>query len=254
MRRVFTALLSLGLLSLGLAASSLGQSSPELSGAVDETITTEQGTQALKDDWSASKADLEHRYRVARSNVEWLNERIAVEQQRADALDDRVGELERRLDESTRLQAVIQDSMVAVLHRLERIVSADLPFLAEEREVRLRSLRAELAKPEVESAEKLRRLLEGLLIEAQYGQTVEVTQERITLDGRETYVDMLRLGRLAMFWRTPDGSRIGTWDPLAETHVLLPDRHARTIQRAMEMATRMRPVQLLSLPLGRIEP
>lgn len=239
-------------LLLVLVAAAAGQTAEDLTGKVDQTITTEQGTQALKDDWAGEKADLEHRFRVAKGNVEWLRDRIAVERQRAGALDDRVRELQRRLDESTRLQAVIQDSMTAVLHRLERVVDADLPFLAEERASRLRVLRAELAKPEVDSAEKLRRLLEGLLVEAQYGQTVEVTQERILIDGRETFVDMLRLGRLAMFWRTPDGRQIGTWDPVAEAHVALPDRHARTMQRAMEMATRMRPVQLLSLPLGRI--
>lgn len=238
----------------GLVATvpATAQDREELPGEVDKTITIEQETQVLRDDWATDRAELEQRYRVAKANVEWLHERIAVEQQRADALDARVRELQRRLDESGRLQAVIQDSMVAVLQRLDRVVEVDLPFLADERSTRLRFLRAELAKPEVDPAEKLRRLLEALLIEAQYGETVEVTQERITIDGRETFVDMMRLGRLAVFWRTPDGRHIGTWDPVTENHVVLPDRHARTLQRAMEMATRMRPVQLLSLPLGRI--
>ncbi len=241
-------------LVLLIAAPGLAQTAEDLSGTVDETIDTEQTTQELRDEWATEKTALENRYRVASSNVEWLRERIAVEEQRAAGLDDRVGELERRLAESGRLQAVIQDSMVVVLQRLEKAVAADLPFLAEEREARLRSLRGELARPEVNSAEKLRRLLEGLLVEAQYGETVEVTQQRIAIDGQEKFVDMLRLGRLAMFWRTPDGNQIGTWDPVSQSHVELPGRYSRTLQKAMEMATRMRPVQLLSLPLGRIAP
>jgi hypothetical protein len=246
--------LSLAVLLLLAAAPALGQTAEDLSGTVDETIDTEQATQEMRDEWATEKAEYENRYRVARSNVDWLRQRIEVEQQRSAALDDRVAELERRLDESGRLQAVIQDSMVAVLHRLERVVDADLPFLAQERQQRLQFLRAELAKPEVDPAEKLRRLLEGLLVEAQYGETVEVTQEKITIGGNEVFVDMLRVGRLAMFWRSPDGTMIGTWDPVTEAYAELPGGYSRTLQKAMEMATRMRPVQLLSLPLGRIQP
>ena len=246
--------LLLAALLLSATAPVLAQTAEDLSGKVDETIATEATTQGLKNTWATEKSSLEERYRAAKANVEWLQERLEVEQQRATALDDAVHELERRQTESARLQTVIQDSMVAVLHRLERVVAADLPFLATERQQRLEYLRAELAKPEVESGEKLRRLLEGLLVEAQYGGTVEVTQERIAIEGTEKVVDMLRLGRLAMFWRTPDGAQIGTWDPVTATHVLLPGKHSRTVQKAMEMATRIRPVQLLSLPLGRIQP
>jgi hypothetical protein len=246
--------LLLAALLLCATAPVLAQTAEDLSTKVDSTIATEANTQQLKNTWATEKSSLDERYRAAKANVTWLNERLKVEQQRASALDDAVRELERRQTESARLQAVVQDSMVAVLYRLERAVAADLPFLASEREQRLAFLRAELAKPEVESGEKLRRLLEGLLVEAQYGGTVEVTQERITIEGTEKVVDMLRLGRLALFWRTPDGAQIGTWDPVTATHVLLPGKYSRTIQKAMEMATRIRPVQLLSLPLGRIQP
>lgn len=232
----------------------LAQTAEDLTAKVDSTIATEASTQQLKTTWATEKSSLEDRYRAAKANVTWLNERLGVEQQRASALDDAVRELERRQTESTRLQAVVQDTMIAVLHRLERAVAADLPFLATERQQRLTSLRAELARPEVEAGEKLRRLLEGLLVEAQYGGTVEVTQERIAVAGTEKIVDMLRLGRLALFWRTPDGAQIGTWDPATATYVLLPGKHSRTVQKAMEMATRIRPVQLLSLPIGRIQP
>lgn len=242
------------LLVVLLALPAFAQTADDLSGTVDETIGIAEDTQELKDEWADERTDLENRYRVARANVAWLQERINVERQRAQALDQRVAELERRLDESGRLNAVIQDSMVAVLRRLDDVVAADMPFLAAERSRRLASLRAELAKPEVASAEKLRRLLETMLVEAQYGESVEVTQEKIAIDGQEKFVDMLRVGRLAMFWRSPDGEQVGTYDPVSQQHTLLPSGESRTIQRAMEMATRMRPVELLSLPLGRIQP
>ena len=56
-----------------------------------------------------------------------------------------------------------------MLRRLEESVARDLPFLTEERSLRLASLRQELVRPDIAGAEKLRRLLEALQIEAQYG-------------------------------------------------------------------------------------
>lgn len=242
------------LLAVLFVVPALAQTADDVTETVDETIDIAKDTQQKKDEWAGERTDLENRYRVAKSTVAWLKERIAVEQQRAAGLDDRVAELERRLDESGRLQDVIQDSMVAVLHRFEDVVEADMPFLLEERTRRLASVRAELAKPEVNSAEKLRRLLEAMLVEAQYGESVEVTQEKITIGGQEKFVDMLRIGRLVMYWVTPDAAQVGTWDPVSGNYVELPASESRTIQRAMEMASRIRPVALLSLPLGRIQP
>ena len=66
------------------------------------------------------------------------------------------------------------------------------------------------------------------------------------------HVDVLRIGRLAMFWRSPDGSRIGTWDPAQAAWIELPGKYDRVVSRSMEMASRMRPTELVSLPLGRI--
>ena len=162
--------------------------------------------------------------------------------------------MERRLEEADRLSLTIQDTLNAVLIRLEDWVDRDLPFLKEEREGRIDYLKKELVKPDVSDADKLRSLLEALQIEMNYGSTVEVTQQKIELEGEELFVDLLRVGRVSVFWRTPDGKRCGEFDVGTRKWVELPGKHNRSIGIAMDMATRMRPVELLSLPLGRIEP
>jgi hypothetical protein len=253
-RRLTLALLFVLPLAAWPAARQAGaQSSPdELTAKVDGTVGVARETQSTQDVWAIEKSDLELRYRSAKANVNYLNDRLAIELAEADALEAAVRDLERMLSESTQLQEVIQDSMNVALGRLERAVAHDLPFLPEERKARLASLKQLMAKPDVDSAEKLRQLLEAMLVEAQYGETVEVTQEPISLDGDEVYVDMLRVGRLVLFWKTPDGARIGTYDP-NDGWVDLPSKYLRTVSRAMEMASRMRPVELINLPLGRIE-
>jgi hypothetical protein len=253
MRRVLLAALSLTMLAG--AASLLAQSeSSKLKQTVDKTVGIQKETQQSQDQWKKEKAELEARYRAARVNVNFLSERKSVEEKRLRALEENIAEMERRLEEADRLSLTIQDTLNAVLNRLEDWVDRDLPFLMEERESRIAYLKKELVQPDVSDADKLRRLLEALQIEMNYGSTVEVTQQKIELEGEELFVDLLRVGRISVFWRTPDGKRCGEFDRGSRKWIELPGKHNRRIGVAMDMATRMRPVELLSLPLGRIEP
>ncbi len=62
------------------------------------------------------------------------------------------------------------------------------------------------------------------------------------------------VGRLGLFWLTPDMSRGGAWDPAAAAFVPLGGEALDSIRRAVEMATRRRPVGVLPLPLGTVAP
>jgi len=222
--------------------------------ATGEAIGTRQQTQQQADEWSDEEATLVARFRAAKANVAWLAGRKAEEQARVTAIEDRIAELGRRLDEAGRLEGSMQDTLLVIFERLEDGVQHSLPFLPAERRLRLESLATELVRADVESGEKLRRLLEALQVEAGYAATVEVYQDRITVADEELYTDILRLGRVALFWRTPDGDRVGLYDQATGRWAELPDRENRNIALAMEMATRMRPVEIIGLPLGRIAP
>ncbi len=217
-------------------------------------VSTRQDTQDHLDDWAEQKADLTSRFRSARANVDWLQSRRSDELEKVAALEERIAEMKRRLTEARRLESSIQDSLMVILVKLEKTVRNSSPFLPEERNLRLDSVRRDLVQPDVPSAEKLRRLLEALQVEAGYASTVEVYQDRIEIEGQDIHVDILRLGRLSLFWRTSDGSRVGHYDRAANCWAELPGRHGHAIARAMEMATRMRPMDLIDLPLGRIQP
>ncbi len=226
----------------------------DLGTAAADAIETRRDTQVQQDAWAVEREALRARWRALNHEVDWLDERAELESARTAALQERVDELSRRLAESDRLEASLQDSLLTILDRLEDAVALDTPFLGEERALRLAGLRRELVRPDVPAAEKLRRLLESLQVEAAYGGSVEMTGERIDVDGVVLTVDMLRIGRLSLFWRTPDGKRVGTWDPAADTWIELPEGERRTVGLAMDMAARLRPVEVLSLPVGRIAP
>lgn len=254
-RRTF---LAAGLTAILLAGGAVwssaqtdGQKAREETG---QAIDTRQDTQQRQNEWSEEEADLVRRLRAASATVAWLNERKAEETAKVDALDARVAELQRRLGEADRLEGSMQDTLMVIFRRLEESVAASLPFLPAERSRRLAVVSDDLVRPDVTSAEKLRRLLEALQVEGGYASTAEVYQDLIEVDGQEIHADVLRLGRMALFWRTPDGDRVGSFDQAAGLWVELPGGDKRRIAMAMEMAARMRPVELIDLPLGRIAP
>lgn len=221
---------------------------------VAATLVQRQRTQTAREDWEKERIALTARYRAAQADLAALAPRVAERADAVAATRDRVDELKRRLLESDRLGASLQDTLLALVDRLDAAVAVDLPFLPDERAQRLSLLREELAKPAVEPAEKLRRVLEALMVEASYGSSVEVVRDNVVVDGESLYADVLRLGRVALFWRTPDGEHGGWFDPASRTWAELPGGDLRLIGRAMEMAAHRRPVELIELPLGRIAP
>lgn len=219
---------------------------------VTEAVETAHDVQGELDSWAQEKESLEVRYKSAQANIAWLSERLRLQGNVEEELDGDIAEYSRRLVEAGRLQNAIQDTLDAVLGRLETVVAEDLPFLHEERQGRLEMLASLNARDDVPAAEKLRRLLEAMIIEAQYGKTVEVTAGNIPVGPRNIHADILRIGRLVMFWRTPDKKEFGTWDPATAQWVPLPGGERRVINRAFDMAAHVRPTELISLPLGRI--
>jgi hypothetical protein len=96
-------------------------------------------------------------------------------------------------------------------------------------------------------------MMEARHVETEYGHRFEVTQETISLDSRPIAVEVLRAGRLALFFKTPDGNIVGHYDRGAGKWKQLPGKYKRPVREAVEMALRRRPVDLVKLPVGRIE-
>ncbi len=240
------------LFTLIFAGTSLGQSGTAVRDTVDGTVAVRQQTQQKEDAWAGEKNALTRRFHLATTRNSWLEDRVDVQSQRTEAVEDRVAELQRRLSEADRLEGSLQDTLQVILKRLQISVSESLPFLPEERQFRLQTLHSDLARLDLDPAEKLRRLLEALQVETGYGSTVEVYQDKISVAGQSLSVDILRLGRVALFWMTPDRKQGGLYDQGLAAWTVLGGGALRRIGLAMDMATRVRPVELVNLPVGRI--
>jgi Protein of unknown function (DUF3450) len=257
MKRLIWSATVLAGVSLGtaLVAGSLrAQEAKSLSDTVAKTVETQQQTQKKQEAWAEEKNDLAARYRAAKAQVDYLEKTKAFEQNEVSELDKGIAELNRRMIESAKLKDNLEDSLNVVVNHLDNFIKQDIPFLMDERHARIASVRDAIAKPEVSAAEKLRRVLEALQVEANYGNTVDVSQERIKVGNDDVSADVIRVGRVSVFWRSPDGKRVGEYDRASNQWVELDHKYTESINDVRDMVLRLRSTKVITLPLGRIQP
>lgn len=122
--------------------------------------------------------------------------------------------------------------MRRMINGLERFIRLDVPFLLEDRLERVERLRALLLRSDVTVAEQFRLVLEAFLIEMDdYGRLGDTYTDVITTaNGSTLEVEILRIGRVALLYVTPDGSQAGAWDNNARQWVTLDPSMAQEIR------------------------
>ncbi|QFI56326.1 DUF3450 domain-containing protein [Aeromonas simiae] len=133
---------------------------------------------------------------------------------------------------------------------LEVWVTNDLPLRKEEREARLAHLKQTLARSDVSESEKFRVLLQAYQIEAEYGNRLDVWQQRLTLEGQERLVDVVALGRIALLAMTTDGHQAWRWSTQAKAWLPLDVQWFGAIRQAIELANEKQTPTLLRLPMS----
>ncbi|MDL1958079.1 MAG: DUF3450 domain-containing protein [Deltaproteobacteria bacterium] len=223
-----------------------------LLGGVSKTIEVRRQTQKEEDVWAGKKAELTARLRSLEAEREHLSE---VKDRTGRALETEkalIAEAERKIRETARIREGLESYLGSIVTELEAFIQQDLPFLREEREMRLASIHGTLSHPEKTAAEKYRRVMEALQVETEYGRTVEVYQETVDIEGQPILMDILRLGRLSLFCQSPDGKVVAHYDRTAMHWKELSSRYRHEINKAVDIARKQRTVDLVRLPIGRI--
>ena len=175
-------------------------------------------------------------------------------EQKVTAEQSAVNDLKREIDEIARMTTELLPFLNKTHERLVAMVASGLPFLPEERHTRLKNLDRIINDANVAVSEKFRKVMEALSIEAEYGNTIEVYQEKISVADNTILADIFRLGRLSLFFQSLDQTETGYFDPLTSRWQVLPHQYNRDIGSAFEIAAKRRSADLLNLPLGRIKP
>ncbi|MFH0784015.1 MAG: DUF3450 domain-containing protein [Pseudomonadota bacterium] len=219
---------------------------------VAESIRIRQDTQEQEQKWRDDREKLLARHDSLEETKKRLTLQRTALDEKVDGIKARIAGKEKQLADILGIQKEITPMITSLIHELEKFVAADLPFLGVERRNRLARLVELRDDPEVAVSEKFRKVLEARLVEAEYGNTIEVYQETITIGGHPLLVDIFRLGRVGLFFQSLDHKSCGFYNVAAGSWQPLPSEYNRPVASAMEIGAKRRPAELLTLPLGRI--
>lgn len=234
------------------AAISAASVTGEIRRDISKTMDAEKHVQDMKTNWKNEAGELADRLERLEKEAADLENYLKKQNLRLALEEKKYQENLRREKETARVKIELSGFLDRVLVSLETGIAADLPFLTRERAGRIASLKEMMVDPEESPAEKFRRVYEALQIEAEYGTTVEVTQETISLDGRDILVDVFRLGRVSLLCQSLDQKKSAVFDPASARWQPLPESANRDLSRAIAMARLERSIELVKLPLGRI--
>ncbi len=156
---------------------------------------------------------------------------------------------EQQLNDLEQTEASVAPQMQRMLDVLTEFIAADVPFLPHERADRLESLQELLPRADVSLAEKYRRILEAYQIESDYGYTLEAWRDNLQRDGQALSVDFLRIGRVMLYYQTPDAHETGWWNPQAREWQVLEGSARRPVTHAIAVARQQQAADWLQLPV-----
>jgi Protein of unknown function (DUF3450) len=189
------------------------------------------------------------RYRTVTREIETkraYNDHLA---RMVEAQQKQLTALKRQIEDTQQLQYRIIPLLMRMVEVLEEVVKLDIPFLLQERRERLKTLRQLIDDPLVSIPDKTRQVMDAFRVEMEYGRNIESYQGEIEQNGRTLTVDFLRIGRIALIYRTFDGSQVGYWDPSSNAWVTLPSGYLQSIEQGLRIARKEAPPDLISVPL-----
>ncbi len=145
----------------------------------------------------------------------------------------------------------LEPQVVPVLNKmlaaLEAFVKADLPFHNEERVESIARLKDLMVSPDAKTSDRFRNIMDIYAAEIEYGNTYEAYKAVLDVNGTEIEVDMLRIGRVALYYQTRDQKVTGMWDSANNDWKTLDSSFNRNVRKAIKVAAKTVAPELLSL-------
>lgn len=142
--------------------------------------------------------------------------------------------------------------MERMIDGLEQSVKLDVPFLMDERTKRVVDLKEIMERSDVSVAEKFRKVMEAYQIENEYGTTIENYTQSLTIDGATRSFNMLRVGRIGLYFQSDDTKITGRWDN--ETRNWIIDNSARNeVRKGLRVARQLIAPELIIVPVPAAE-
>ena len=162
---------------------------------------------------------------------------------------EEISSINEQLESLDTINIDILPLLKRMVDSLSKFIEIDIPFLIDERIERVKDLDQLIIRADVTTAEKFRKIFEAYQLEANFGKTIEAYQGFLDIDGDERAVDYFRLGRLGLFYRTPNGRETGYWESNSKAWIHMGSSLDDEIKAALDIGNRQAPPNFINLPL-----
>lgn len=139
--------------------------------------------------------------------------------------------------------------MERMIDGIKQSVALDIPFLMAERNKRVTELSDIMERSDVSVAEKFRKVMEAYQIEMDYGTTNDWYTESLNVDGAVREYNMLRIGRVGLYFQSDDTSITGWWNSEAGAYELLGSEYRNEVRKGIRVARQLVAPELILLPM-----
>jgi hypothetical protein len=216
---------------------------------VSDTNRKAANSQKRIDQLSAQTRALLEEYRRLEDGTEYQAAYTRELEQLDRGQREQIVELQRQIEEAEITRRRIVPLMRSMADALEQFVVLDLPFHQEERLNGVLLLKRRLYQPDLSVANKFRMLLEAYQLEQVFGNNLESWRGRLPWEGEELSVEFLRVGRVALYFQSLDGSLSGYWNTAQDTWIALGSKYNRDVAKALRVAKNFVAPQLVQLPM-----
>ncbi len=211
----------------------------------DDTARSQQRIDQLDDQTAA----LLNEYRANLKQLDAARRYNASLNRNIDAQEAEIERLREDIENVEGLQRAMQPLMEDMVERFGQIVNADIPFLVAERADRAARLQGVLDDPNRSAAQRYRLIVEGYQIENEYGRTIGAYDGKIGEGEDQLTGEFLRVGRIALIFKTPDDSVLRVYDKSVGDFVNLDRGYLQDVKFGLRMAKEQTAPDIFFVPV-----
>ena len=246
-RRIGIALVATSFIAV--SGSVLAQTVDEVLQAEDRRLNLAQQSQERINTIVEGTRSLEDQYRAINKEIDGLKVYNRLMSAQTSGQTAVLEDIALSMDQVDVINRQIFPMMERMIDGLDQSVKLDVPFLMEERTDRVDKLREIMERSDVSVAEKFRKVMEAYQIENDYGTSSEFYTQSLTLDGATRSYNILRIGRIGLYFQSDDAKITGRWDNTQRTWVM--DDSARSdIRTGLRMAKQLIAPVLIVIPVA----
>jgi hypothetical protein len=244
------AMAALATSAIAFSGSVFAQSVDQVLEADQRRLTLAQQSQERINNIVEGTRSIEDEYRAINKEIDGLKVYNRLMGAQTDGQAASLKDIALSIDQVDVINRQIVPLMTRMIDGLEQSIKLDVPFLMEERTERVEKLKSIMELSNVSVAEKFRKVMEAYQIENDYGTSSEAYKQTLTLDGGEPRsYNMLRIGRIGLYYQSDDASITGRWDN--DLRDWVEDDSARNeIRKGLRMANELIAPEIIVIPVS----